>query len=107
MSKNIFGKGLNKREWHNNYSKKEIINIYDYFSDYYLKVLKKLGIEIENKLYTEKKFDQFNIKLLEYYEIDKNDKIVQNDTLTKESVLKEDYEEILNIFNKIAKDYDL
>lgn len=107
MNKNIYGKGLNKNIWHYNYCNKKIINLYNYFSKEDIAVLKKINIIIENILYSQRDFDIFNELLLNYYETNENDEIIQSCNLKKLNISKKQYIKILEIFNKIEKDYDL
>ncbi len=107
MSKKFYGKILNYRIWYYLYSNKRIINIYKYFSKEDLNILSKLKITLENKLYTKKEFELMDMKLYEYYEADENDNIIENALLLEKSISKNEYEKILNIFNNIAKDYNL
>lgn len=107
MNKNIYGKGLNKNIWHYNYCNKKILNIYDYFSKQDILILKKLNINIENKLYSQREFDVINELLFNYYEVNQNDEIIQSITLKKLNISKEQYRKILDIFSKIENDFDL
>lgn len=107
MSKNIYGKNKNFKEWHNEYKNKSQIFILKYFSQKEIQILQKFGIIIKNKLYTEKEFDQINEYLFDYYKTNSKDQIIQSEFLKKKKISESDYENILNIFNKIAEDYDL
>lgn len=105
MNKKFYGKGLNYRIWYYQYSNKKIINMYKYFNQEELNLLNKLGIALENKLYTKKEFELMDMHLYNYYEVDEKDNIIENALLLEKSISKNEYENILNIFNKIAKDY--
>lgn len=107
MSRNIYGKSENFKKWHNDYTNKCQIFILKYFSQKEIQILRKLGIIIKNKLYTQKEFDQINEYLFDYYKTNNQDKIIQSEPLKKKKISESDYENILNIFNKIAEDYDL
>ncbi len=104
MNKNFYGKGITFQQWHYKYSNKKFINILKYLSNSDLIILQKFDILIENRLYTERDFDIYKIKLLSYFNEDPNKQIP---ILSELNVLKKDYEKILNIFNKISKIYDL
>lgn len=107
MSKRFYGKNFNYKMWYYFYSNKRIINIYKYFNQDEQNILNKLGIKLENKLYTKKEFELMDMYLYKYYEVDKKDNIIENALLLEKSISKNEYENILNIFNKIAKDYNL
>lgn len=46
---------------------KKIINLYDELNEKDIGILKKLGIRIENKIYTEREFEVMMMKALRYY----------------------------------------
>lgn len=95
------------KKWKYEYENNAIINISKYFSREEISILKKLGVNIDTRLYTEKEFEKINGILLGYYKYSSNDEIIQTDELTKLGVMKEELNNILNIFNKIALDYKI
>ena len=107
MKKNIYKKHKNFKEWHDLYSKEKKINLIVFFTKKDLSILKKLGILINNSLYTEKEFDLLYEYLFEYYKTDSKDNIIQSKSLKKKKISKSDYERILYIFNYISEKYDL
>ena len=104
MNKNFYGKGVTFRQWHYTYSNEKFIDLLKYLSNSDLIILQKFDILLENRLYTEREFDIFNMQLLSYFNEDYDKQL---SILYKIKVLKEDYDKILNIFNKIAQIYDL
>lgn len=95
------------KKWKYECKNNAIINISKYFSPEEIIILKKLGVCIDPKLYTELEFEKINNFLLGYYKYSSNDEIIQTDELTQKGVMKEDLNNILNIFNKIALDYKI
>lgn len=95
------------KKWKYEYENIANINILKYFSNEEISILKKLGICINSRLYSEKEFEKINSILLGYYKYSENDEIVQTEELTKMGVMKEELNSILNIFNKIALDYKI
>ena len=62
-------------EWYEEYTNKKIISLYDELNSKELKILKKLGIEIEkNKIYTQSEFDTIRYEILRFYKSDGMDK---------------------------------
>lgn len=106
MNKSIYGKGINCKIWHYNYCYKKIINIYKYFNIKELLLLQKIGINIENKLYSEREFDTFNELLYSYYQTTES-KIIKNTFFNQLGISQNIYIKFLNIFNKISNDYKL
>ena len=50
--------GLRLDEWKERYENKEIVNIKNEFTINELALLQKLGVELMDKLYTEREFEQ-------------------------------------------------
>lgn len=60
-------------EWNNKYHKLEYIDLKSLFDEDELNTLRKLGIEIKNKKYTEYEYELIEMKLGYYMEIDEED----------------------------------
>ena len=60
-------------EWNNKYHKLEYIDLKSLFDEDELNTLKKLGIEIKNKKYTEYEYELIEMELGYYMEIDEED----------------------------------
>lgn len=92
------------KQWHYNYLNNRFINISQFLSNNDLIVLQTLGIQIENRLYTEREFEIYNMQILFYFCEEQNKQFL---ILRKLNIKKKDYDRILNIFNKISYIYNL
>lgn len=95
-------------EWLEKYHNKEFINLINYFRINDIKILKKLGIKVKSKIYTEYDFDIFKEELIRYY---KDDTMDDEDLaivlpLEGKGVTREEYNELYNKFEKIEKEYN-
>lgn len=104
MNKNFYEKNLSFKQWHYIYSNKKFIDIFKYLSSYDLINLEKLDILLEDRLYSEREFDIYNMQLLSYFNDNTNKQL---SILNKLNILPKDYNRILNIFNKIEQIYNL
>ena len=105
MNENINDSNINiLREKYANMPK---INFMHFLKSVNIETLEKLGIYIENRKYTEYEYDIIVMKIYNYHEVDKDSTILQIDKLTSKNVTKNEYEEILDIFNKISSYYNL
>ncbi len=83
------------------------IDIFKYLDNQSLNILRKFGIFIENRLYTEFEFDSFDEELFEYYVDPDNDETrLPSRSLSEVNVSKKEYDKILNIFLQISNDYE-
>ena len=71
-----------------------------------INLLKKLNINIKNKIYTEQEVEILNMDLLSYYVADDmdEDELKQSKLLPKD-VSREEYNNLLEKINKISEDY--
>ncbi|MCI8345537.1 MAG: hypothetical protein HFJ42_06260 [Clostridia bacterium] len=94
-------------EWMIAYHKNPIINFKNDLSSKELDIFEKLGIKIEDKDYTEYEFDDIDEKLLEYYTDENMDKeeLAEAKTLEGTGVSREEYNYILEKFDKIREKY--
>ena len=90
-------------QWKEKYYNKPIVNLNKYFSNENLEQLNKLGIEIQDKLYTEYEFELIDNQAIMYYSDDdiianklKYCKDLKSTGVTKEQ-LKKLLEKISNI----------
>lgn len=101
------------KEWEKKYHEKRFIDLKKYVNDANLDLLKKLGIEIEDKIYTEYEFDILDENLFEYYIDDDILKTASKEELelTKPlegtGVSREEYNRLVDLFSKIATDYNI
>lgn len=74
-------------EWNNKYHKLEYIDLKSLFDEDELNILRKLGIEIKNKKYTEYEYELIEMELGYYMEIDEEDPdVVKTLESTKKSI---------------------
>ncbi len=95
--------------WRQKYFNKELVDFSKYLDKEDIQILEKLGIEIENRMYTEYDFDMIEQNLLKYY---KNIEKLQNndEKCTKiliNEVTVEQYKNIVQKFSKISSDYKI
>lgn len=100
-------KKFDYEKWYNEYCNKKFIDVYKYFNEYDIKILNRLNIIIEKKLYTEREFELMDMDLYTYYEYNEKDEIIQSKLLEDKSVSLEEYKKVLDIFSKICIDYSL
>ena len=98
---------FNYEKWYNEYCNKRFISLSEYFDENNLIILNKLGIILEEKIYTEREFELMDMSLYEYYEENENNEIIESDLLKEKSVTKEEYKKVLDMFTKISRDYNL
>lgn len=102
---------MNFLEWHKAYHNKKIFKLFSEFSKYELKILNKLGIIIEDKIYTEYEYECFKLELGKYYiDDDIDDNMDEEDweyveSLENKNVSREEYNKIKKKFDKIGEKY--
>ena len=84
------------------YQQKRKIDIYKYLDDEKRDILKRLEIDIEDRLYTEYEYDILDEKVLEYYTDPNDEELKPIKLLSKKGVSREEYNKILEIFEKIS-----
>lgn len=89
------------------YYEKEIINLKEYFSYNDFEILKKLNIEVKDKIYTNFEFDVMEEAVYLYYEIDKDIQNINAKALEEKNISIEDYNRLLNKINNIISDFNL
>lgn len=97
----------NFESWEDEYWNKSKVNLYNYFSKEDLNNLEKLGIHIENKLYTEREFELINSKILEFYKENKKNQVIPSKELLDYDVSFNDFKHLLEVFTQIATDYKI
>lgn len=97
----------NFETWEDKYWNSDEIELYKYFSKIDLENLEKLGIHIDNKLYTQREYELINSKIFEYYKENKKGILIPGKELSDTDVSFNDYKKLLEIFNKISADYKL
>lgn len=93
------------KEWDEKYHNLEVIDVKKHLSSKDIKILKKLGIKVKNKIYTEYEFECLTMELLAYYDdpemdLSEEEKEFQK-SLDGTNVSREEYNEVLNKVQKI------
>lgn len=83
------------------------IDIMKYVNKETKEIFNRLGIVIENKLYTEYEYDLIDEKVLEYYVDETDPTYVPPKLLSEKNVSKEEYDNVLEVFSKIVEEYNL
>ena len=65
----IRGKSMNSEfdRWRKRYETKELVNIKEEFTENELELLRKLGVELLDKIYTEREFELLDMDVIKYY----------------------------------------
>lgn len=103
-------KDFDFEEWQNKYHNKEFIDFKKYLDSKDIELLKKLDINIKDKLYSNYEFDILEGKLLRYYKNEKEmskEDLELSKSLDNTGVSREDYNVLLEKFNKISDDYNI
>lgn len=103
-------KDFNFEEWQNKYCNNELIDLKKYLDSNDIELLKKLDIDIKDKLYSNYEFDLLEGKLLRYYKNEKEmskEDLELSKPLDNTGVSRADYNVLLEKFNKISDDYNI
>ena len=97
------------KEWDEKYHNLELIDVRKHLSSKDIKILKKLGIIVKNKIYTEYEFECLTMELLAYYDdpemdLSEEEKEFQK-SLDGTNVTREEYNEVLNKVQKINENF--
>lgn len=94
-------------KWKEKYYNSRIIYIYDFFNKNDFKVLEKLNITVEDKKYTESEYDVIKFFLNLYYseKYDEEEEKAYMKSLSEKDVSQEDYNRLLEIFEKIDNQF--
>lgn len=98
--------GLRLDEWKERYENKEIVNIKNEFTINELALLQKLGVELIDKIYTEREFEILDMKVISYYYEDtmSNDEKAECIPLP-EGVSREEYNNLVDKIHEINLKY--
>ena len=97
---------FNFNEWREKYEKKEIVNIHVEFTIDELELLKKLGIELKDKIYTEREFEELDMEVIKYYyEDDMTDEEKEETVPLPDGVAREEYNNLVNKIHEINLKY--
>lgn len=102
----IKNKSQTLNEWHEKYLNKGVINIMKYLDSNDIEILKKLGIEIENKLYSCHNFDVIDGELILYYINDDmtEEEMKESKTLESTDVTRSEYNWVLKKFENMQNE---
>lgn len=94
-------------EWYNKYSTKEIVDLKKCLTKEEIELLEKLGIKVQDKIYTEQEFECLNMDLLKFYKSDDMDEEDLKETIElPEGITREKYNNLLEKIEKINKKYN-
>lgn len=85
--------------WDYKYHNKEIIDIKEELTNNQLETIKKLGIEVKDKIYTEYEYDCLKGELSEY--IQDEDDEYEAKSLEEKNVSKEEFDNLIKKFDEI------
>ena len=100
-------KEFNYDEWSKNYHNKRYIEEVRNLDKKYIEIARKLGITIEDKLYTEYELESLDMDLMIYYKDDDmtEEELKGTKSLDNTGVTREEYNELLEEVGKIVKKY--
>ncbi len=96
------------KKWEDKYMNVPVVDIYKELSKKSIEIIKKLGIEIEKKIYTENEFEVLEMKLSEYYEYEGIAKEEQTyiKSLEGTGVTNKEVGEVLEEINRIQCEHN-
>lgn len=97
------------KEWDEKYHNLEIVDVKKHLTLSNRKILKKLGIKVKNKIYTEYELECLTMDLLAYYDDPEMDLSEEEMSFQKSldgtGVSREEYNEVLNEIRKINENF--
>lgn len=94
-------------KWYEKYSTNEIVDLKKYLSQEDFDLIKKLNIEIKDKVYTEQEFEYLDMDLLAYYIAeDMDEEELEESKPLPENVSREEYNTLLEKISKISNEYN-
>jgi hypothetical protein len=110
VRKEVYMNSFNYEEWSKKYHNEEFIDLIKSLNDNDIIILNKLGIEVKDKIYTNYEFDLIEGELLRYYrnedEMDEEE-LKFCKSLEGTGVKREEYNNVLEKFNKISEEYNI
>ncbi len=102
------GEVMDFDKWYEKYSTKELVDLKKYLSQSDFDIIKKLNIEINDKVYTEQEFEYLDMDLLAFY---RNEKEMDEDEIKEskelpENVTRNEYNKLLEKVNNIFVEYN-
>ena len=94
-------------KWKEKYRTEEIVNIKEEFTIEELALLKKLGVELKDKVYTEYEFEILDGEVIKfYYEDEMTDDEKKECIPLPEGVSREEYNNLVEKISKINKEHN-
>lgn len=96
------------KKWYEEYSTVEKVDLKKYFTSQDFEILKKLGIEVKDKIYTEREFEELDSEYILFYYDDNMAEEEKSETKSLENtgVTREEYNKILDKFHKINLEFN-
>ena len=100
------------KKWHEKYSTEELVDLKKYFNDEDFEILRKLGISIKDKIYTEREFEELDGDYILYYYEDGMEEGMSKEekegikSLENTGVSREEYNRLLDKFHKINLEFN-
>ena len=93
--------------WYEKYSTLEIVDLKKHLSKEDFDLLKRLNIEIKDKVYTEQEFEILDMELLGYYiDEDMDEEELKESKPLPEEVTREEYNKLLEKLSSISSEYN-
>ena len=93
--------------WYEKYSTLEIVDLKKHLSKEDFDLLKRLNIEIKDKVYTEQEFEILDMELLGYYiDEDMDEEELKESKPLPEAVTREEYNKLLEKLSSISSEYN-
>lgn len=93
--------------WYEKYSTLEIVDLKKHLSKEDFDLLKRLNIEIKDKVYTEQEFEILDMELLGYYiDEDMDEEELKESKPLPEEVTREEYNKLLEKLSNISSEYN-
>lgn len=108
LNKSYILGGFNYDEWYKKYHNEEIIDLNKYLDKEDKKILKKLSIQIKNKVLTNYEYDVIKGDLLEYYRNEEEMDTLELSMckpLDNTGVSREEYNRVLDKFENISNEF--
>ena len=90
-------------DWKDEYYNLEKVNLNKYLSKNNFETLEKLGIELEDKVYTESEFEELDLIVLSFYD-ENNDK--PKKIIEEKNVSIEEYLDLIENLRKINEEFE-
>lgn len=99
---------MNYEQWRDKYNNYRYIDIINFLSKKHIDTARKLGIEIEDKLYTQRELEVLHLELSAYY---KDEDITKEElellkSLDGTGVTEQELNELVNKIEEITKQYE-